>query len=218
MKSRCRPYLALVAVLSIAVAPSIVLAQAPGLPVLQDAFFSRGFGIGVDAAGGDGTSTRAVAASYSPLSGTLQLVAGAGTMRFSKASSTSYGVRAAFRFRTFGAQRQIGAAIFVGAGGAGAKETRVARAPFGLSLAYRRALGTTRALAVYAAPYYDATRVTRADGSADKGSRFRSGIGADVAITPSIGAGLGVDIGGKGAVGSSLAGSTQFGGGVSYHF
>jgi hypothetical protein len=199
-------------------APALARAQAPGLPVLQDAFYSRGFAVGLNAAGGGG-STVAAAVSYSPLAGTLQLVAGAGSMRASGSSATTYGGRISYRFRSFGAERQIATAIFVGAGRATRSDTTVGRAPVGLSVGYRRALGETRTLALYAAPYYDATRVSvKGQTKSVKGARFRSGVGVDVALTESIGAGLGVDVGGTGETGTLLPAGTQFGAGISYRF
>jgi hypothetical protein len=196
-----------------------VAAQAPGLPVLQSAFYVRGFAIGADAAGGNGTRTGAAALSYSPLTGTLIVVGGIGSVHAAGISETTTGFRVAYRFRTFGADRQIGAALFLGAGGAGTKKTtRVRSTPIGLSFAYRRALGETRALALYAAPYYDATRVTPPTGVAKTTSRFRAGLGADVAVTSSIGAGIGLDIGAAAPTNAPLLATTLFGGGLSYHF
>jgi hypothetical protein len=199
-------------------APHAAAAQAPGIPVLQSAFYNRGFAVGINVAGGGG-SALAGAVAYAPLAGQVVIVAGGGTVSHDNMSEPTAGFRIAYRFRTFGADRQIGAAVFLGAGTTlGAAKSRVGRTPVGLSLAYRRALGETRALALYAAPYYDGTRVKIPDQATVTGSRFRSAVGVDVAVTPSIGAGLGVDFGGAGEPKTALAGATQFGAGLSYHF
>ena len=200
------------------VAPSASGAQAPGVPVLQDAFYDRGFAVGIDLASGGGRALVGAVA-YAPLAGQLVIVAGGGTVRHDSTSEGTAGVRIAYRVRTFGAERQIGAALFFGTGTTlGPSDGRVGRTPLGVSLAYRRALGDTRALAVYAAPYYDGTRVKRPRLPTSNSSRFRSALGVDVAVTSSVGAGLGVDVGSGGAPGTALAAGTQFAAGLSYHF
>jgi hypothetical protein len=200
-----------------AIAARSLGAQAPGLPVLQDAFYGRGAALGINAAGGGGVSTIGLAASYAPLAGRLVIVAGGGVVRTDSVSQATGGFRIAFRVRSFGALQQLALAAFAGGGATEHAGVRVARAPFGISLGYRRPLGITRALAAYAAPYYDATRVTAAD-SVIRGSRIRTAVGVDLAVTPKIGFGAGADFGGAGVAGTPLAAKSSFGAGLSYRF
>ncbi len=192
-------------------------AQAPGLPVLQDAFFAPGKAIAVNGGGGSGVTAVAGAASWAP-GPRLGFSLGGGVARAAGVSQPTAGVRVAFRAKTFGESQQIALAAFVGAGTAFRDTISVQRSPIGGTASYRRPLGTTRVVAVSVSPYYDPTRVKVKGLGAVRESNFRASVGADVSVTSSIGVTVGADFGGSMTSQPVLAGSTLSGVGISYRF
>jgi hypothetical protein len=192
-------------------------AQAPGLPVLQDAYFAQGKAVAVNAGGGAGITAVAGAASWAP-GARLGFSLGGGVARAGGISQPTAGVRVAFRAKTFGEAQQFAIAAFVGAGTAFRDTISVQRGPIGGTASYRRTLGATRVVAVSVSPYYDATRAKVKGLDAVKDGNFRTSIGADVSVTSSIGVTIGADFGDAMKGQPVLAGSTLSGLGISYRF
>ena len=201
-------------------APATAVAQAPGTPVLQDAFLNPGLAVAANFGGGGGQSFFGAAAGYGLGSGRIQASAAAGVQRSNEAKRGSYGARVAANLWT-SASGALGAALFGGIGGA--TRTRdeaglttnpaVIAVPVGASVAYRRAIGKTRGVAAYVSPLY---RWTRAETDLLKTSTgsFGGAVGVDFAISPSIGFTLGAEFGKSG--GSAGKSSSIIGGAVSF--
>jgi hypothetical protein len=116
-----------------------------------------------------------------------------------------------------GATSNLGVSIFAGYGAisGGTIDSSVTKAliPIGATVGYRRAIGDTRGLSIYASPVYEA--VNRGGGAANA-SVFRGDIGLDVGITSAIGLTLGIEFGGHQPDGSGKPSGTAFGGAISY--
>jgi hypothetical protein len=195
-------------------------AQMPGVPVLQNAFMNPGVTVGAFFGGGSGQTAGGAAAALANPAQWVQVTAGAG---YTDASSTSvsYGGRLAVtlgRFVPFLRRDPFGAAVFAGAGGGSGHGVTLVTAPAGVAFGYRRGIGATRALNVYAAPFFSWNRAS-AEGTETKSrALFRFSVGADFALTRRLGATVGWE-GGKSAtdVEPGPQGSL-FAGGVSYAF
>ena len=205
-------------------------AQLPAAPVLQNAWATPGIVAAVNVAGASNNSIYAAAASWGAsrfqISGGIGVPSRSGTA-VGTGSKTAYGVRVAVPFG--GASSAFGFAAFAGIGGTSGSGVKVAdtlgipaaadsvpwttEVPLGVSIGWRRAIGSNHGLSVYATPAY----INYSGGSRSSGL-FRVGLGADFGITSSIGATVGADFGGTRP--SRLGGpsSTQFGAGVSYAF
>jgi hypothetical protein len=85
--------------------------------------------------------------------------------------------------------------------------------PIGATVGYRRAIGDSRGISVYASPVYEA--VNRG-GNASNVGVFRGDVGLDVGITSAIGLTLGIEFGGTQPDGSGKPSGTAFGGAISY--
>ena len=183
------------------------LAQMRALPVLQNAFSAPGLNAAVNygASSKDG-NTVGGAASWTPVSTAFQLSGGVGRHApdTGKAALT-YAVRLARTFKQL-SDGSIGLGGFIGAGSFSSSETTISSVPLGVSVGYRRAIGTSRGFSVYAAPYYVVGRVSPKDQASVNTSTFRVSGGVDMTLTRSIGATVGVD-GGK---------SMMFGAGLTY--
>jgi hypothetical protein len=171
-------------------------AQMPGTPVLQNAWASPGVVGAFNFGGGSDGSVYAAAASWTPTSAKLQLSAGIGLRsRTSSSSKSVYGVRLAVPFS--GSSGAFGFGAFAGVGG-GSKATTTAAdsgasttvIPIGVSLGWRRALGSARGFSIYATPSY-----LFLSGGASNGGLVRAGVGVDVGITRAFGITAGVDFG-----------------------
>jgi hypothetical protein len=120
-------------------------------------------------------------------------------------------------------QANIGFAAFAGIGGASAVNrsadttlsdtttTLASRIPVGLSVGWRHAIGS-RGFSVYASPAY-----VWLTGNGQSKGLLRTGIGADVGVTSSIGLTGGVEFGQTSAIVGAPTG-TVYGLGVSYAF
>ena len=190
----------------------------PGLPVLQNAFANPGLTAAFDYGHPSHGSTYALAAAWAPGAGRFQLSAGVGSYAPPSGSSTvSYGARIAIPVLTFMANKSLGVGIFGGAGGASVSGTTLMQVPVGVSVGYRRPVGATRAISVYAAPFYDWTRASASGTSASAGL-FRVSAGLDFAVTSSIGVTIGVEGGGTAKAGNPGPDGSILGVGVSYAF
>jgi hypothetical protein len=81
----------------------------------------------------------------------------------------------------------------------------VTNVPVGLSVALRHALGSTRGISAYAAPFYRWTRID--SGTVVSTGSLAVSLGLDLAISQSFGATIGAEFAGKGSGGASSAAS-----------
>jgi hypothetical protein len=149
---------------------SVLGAQIPGAPVLQNGFITPGLIVAADAAVGWNHGLAAAAASYAPNSRSVALSAAAGA-GFPDGPAFAYG--------------------FVGIGGLFGPTT-VTDIPIGAGIGYRHALGESGGISVYATPFYLIQRSGGNEGS------FRTGLGTDVTVTPRMGVTFGADAGTRG--------------------
>lgn len=178
-------------------------AQVPGVPVLQNAFSNPGLAVAANFGSGSGQSYYGVAAAWGLGSaGRLAVSGAAGAQRGNGATRGAYGGRVSTRIWSSGGGA-LGVAGFAGFGGAqsttsGTAVTNpaVVMIPVGLSVGYRRALGASRGMSAYVAPFY---RYMRTDSGtvATQGTVRISG-GLDFSVTSSIGVTVGGDLGGAG--------------------
>lgn len=188
----------------------------PGLPVLQNAFANPGVTLGLDYGHPSHANGYALAAAWAPAAGRVQLSAGVGGYTpDSGSSSVSYGARIAVPVLTFMADKSVGIGIFAGAGGASVSGTTLLQVPAGITVGYRRPVGTTRAISVYAAPFYGWTRASASGITASSGL-FRVSAGLDFAVTSAIGVTLGVEGGATAKAGDPGPEGSVVGVGVSY--
>jgi hypothetical protein len=192
-------------------------AQMPGQPVLQNAFGNPGitvaanFGIGNDVKGYGG------AAAWAPGSARFQLSAGAGVLDPDRADAErafAWGARAMVPVlrRAAGA---LGLAAFAGVGGTKSGGVTQLAVPVGAAVGYRRALGASRVISLYAAPFYNQVRVS-GDGGSETGGTFRVSAGLDVALIPALGLTAGYETGATAKDGDPGPQGGVFGVGVSY--
>lgn len=220
-----------IALLAVVVVADVADAQIPGAPVLQNAWATPGIVAAANYSGGSGESVFAGAAGWSPGSGRFQISGGVGYQNRTDFSGRAvYGARVAMPFG--GASSTFGFAAFAGVGGGPAGKRKVVvntvsgatvsvddtvssttQIPLGAALGYRRAIGSNHGVSVYATPAW----VIYSGGSKTSGL-FRAAIGADVGITRSIGATVGVDFGGTRSKDVGGPSSAQYGAGLSYAF
>ena len=192
-------------------------AQMPGMPVLQNVWASPGLIGALDIGGGADGTTYAGAIGWTPGSGRFQFSGGlGGRSRTGAGSGTVYGARLALPFG--GASSTFGFAAFAGIGGGTSAKTTdstasTAQIPVGAAIGWRHAIGSNHGISVYADPSY--VFFTGGSGSSNL---FRASIGADVGITSSLGASLGIEFGGTRARGFGGPSGTLYGLGVSYAF
>ena len=210
-------------------------AQIPGAPVLQNAWATPGTVGAVDLGGGSDGSVYAAAASWTPGSGRFQLSGGAGFQSRAGANGRGvYGIRGAIPLG--GGSSAVGFAPFVGVGGGVSRTTtdsiaepclvnppqsclsgtasasNTIEVPVGLAVGWRHAIGTTHGLSLYATPSY----VFFSGGKGTSGGLLRTAIGADLGVTSSIGATLGIEFGGKRPRGFGGPSGSVYGLGLSY--
>lgn len=192
-------------------------AQMLGAPVLQNAFSNSGITVAVNYGGGSDYATFAVAGAWAPGSARWQFSAGAGVISPKDGDGAlNIGGRLAVPIKTFGRTKAFGVSVFAGAGGAKIGETSFLQAPVGLGLGYRRAIGATRGISLYATPFYS---LSRSDSSGiERSGLVRGSIGVDLSLTRSIGATVGFETGAKARAGEAGATGSLWGVGVSYAF
>ena len=197
-------------------AASVLSAQMPGTPTLQNAWASPGLVGAANYSGGDG-SVYAAAVAWAPATARFQLSGGIGARSLSGGggSKSVYGVRAAIPLG--GATSAIGFGVFAGVGGGqtatGDTVSSNTQIPIGAAVGWRHAIGATHGFSVYATPtYLYLTGGTKAGGLA------RAGVGVDLGLTKSIGATVGAEFGGTRASGLGGPTGTLYGIGVSYAF
>jgi hypothetical protein len=192
-------------------------AQIPGSPILQNVWATPGIVGAVNVGGGNGGTTYAAAASWSPASARFQLSGGGGfESRSENGNRGVYGARVAIPFG--GAASSFGFAAFAGiGGGSGGSSTSTdsvastTEIPIGASIGWRKAFGGNHGVSIYGVPAY----VLYSGGSKNDGI-FRGSIGADAGITRALGLTLGVEFGATRPRGFGGPTGTLFGAGVSY--
>ena len=172
-------------------------AQLPGAPVLQNAWATPGIVGAINFGSGSDGEVYAVAGSWAPTSGRFQLSGGAGSRRFSGIGSRSvFGLRLAVPFGG-GPTSNFGFAAFAGGGGGAGGKSKTAdslastsQVPIGAAIGWRRALGASHGLSLYASPSY-----VFFTGGGKSGGLVRTSVAADLGITASLGLTAGVEFG-----------------------
>jgi hypothetical protein len=209
-------------------------AQMLGVPVLQNGFMVRGVAVAGNYGSADGGTAFGIAGSTSPLGSRFMLSGGVGTFsprpRDVLGNELTYGARIAIPvLRLMGGA--VGIAPFAGVGGAsldaragagaaadsGDTKLKLLHAPVGVAVGYRRALGATRGISVYAAPFYSWNRSTFGDSSTSRGV-LRVSVGLDVGLVQSIGLTLGYETGASAGDAEPGPRTGVFGAGLSYAF
>jgi hypothetical protein len=193
-------------------------AQMPGTPVLQNAWATPGIVGALNVSGGADGSIYAAAAAWGSTSGRLQLSGGFGVRSRSGAGSKSvYGVRLAVPFG--GTSSAFGFGAFAGVGatstGTAASPDSVASTtviPVGVALGWRRALGATRGISVYATPSY----LFLTGGTNNNAGLVRTAVGVDIGVAKAIGLTAGVEFGQNRARAEGGPTGTLYGLGISY--
>jgi hypothetical protein len=199
--------------------PQVAAGQAPGIPVLQNAFSNPGLAVAANLGGGGGESFLGAAAAWGLGEGRLQLSGAAGASRANGATRGAYGGRLAASLWT-SSGGSLGVGAFGGLGGAPRTRTggtitnpALAIIPVGLTVGYRRPMGSSRGISAYASPFYRWVRAT-SDTVSSSGA-LRVSLGVDFAFSPSFGATVGAELG-QSARGSRRGGSGSFGGAISF--
>jgi hypothetical protein len=191
-------------------------AQMPGAPVLQNAWASPGLVGAINYGGGDG-SVYAGAASWASSNARFQLSGGFGARSPAGGggSKSVYGFRAAIPFG--GATSAVGFGAFAGIGGGqtskGDTISSNTEIPVGVAVGWRRAVGASHGVSIYATPSY-----VYFSGGTNAGGVARAGVGVDLGITKSLGATAGAEFGGTRAKGQGGPTGTLYGIGLSYAF
>ena len=200
-------------------------AQMLASPVLQNGFANRGLTVALNYGSASGARSYGLAAAYTSPGSTLALILGAGVFDPTAdvggevlPSRASYGARVAVMGPRL-LQRRLGIAAFAGVGGVAKKggQAGVTSVPAGLAVGYRRALGASRGIALYAAPFYSWSRTSSA-GVTTKGGLFRVSAGLDVGLMPRLGVTIGGETGAKARAGKPGPTSAVFGAGLAYAF
>jgi hypothetical protein len=190
-------------------------AQMPGLPLLQSPFTEPQIAVALNAGQSDDADAITAAASWTPASGRVQVSGGVGRISHGDGSGLGGAVRAYLPLKLLAGQA-VALGVFAGAGGDRVRDTTAVTAvPLGVTIGYRRAIGATRALSVYAVPFYSYTRVRAAGSSSNV---FRIAAGADVIVVPRVGLTLGYEGGAKPGGDQPGPRSGVYGGGVSFRF
>ena len=193
-------------------------AQLPGAPVLQNAWATPGVVAAINFGSGSDGEVYALTGSWAPTSGRFQLSGGAGSRRFSGVGSRSvFGLRLAVPFGG-GAASNLGFAAFVGGGGGAGGKSNAAdslastsQLPVGAAIGWRRALGASHGLSLYASPSY-----VFFTGGSKAGGLVRTSVAADLGITASLGLTAGVEFGQTRARSIGGPSGALFGAGIAY--
>lgn len=197
-------------------AASGCLAQMPATPVLQNAWANAGITVAADYGKAQDASAFAGAVAWAPRQSRFQLSAGAGVVRVdSGGSQGAYGGRLSIPLVSF-ASGNLGTAIFGGVGVTSKSGVTRSAFPVGLALGFRHALGTTRGISAYVAPFYLISRIKGDSLLKPTGGAVRASVGLDVTIAPQIGVTLGYEAGAKAKEGTPGPNGGVFGVGVSY--
>lgn len=204
-------------------------AQVPASPVLQNAFVSRGLGLAANFAGGASEGYAGAALGWGWAFGGdqpsrrpgIQLSGAAGANRANGSTRGGYGGRLAITLGTDPNRTSaFGAGAFVGVGGS--PRTRLngfvnnptmLTVPAGVTLGYRRLLGSSRGMSAYVSPMYRWTRWDEGGGFQFSTGRARVSLGLDFALSASFGLTIGGEVGqglGAGAAPGTVGGALSF--------
>jgi hypothetical protein len=196
-------------------APELV-AQMPGVPVLQNAFANAGLTIAVNYGRSDDLQAYAGAVAWAPASARFQVTGGFGAVEPDVGDRfNAWGARASVPITQAMMGGKLGIGAFAGVGGASQGDASLLHVPAGASMAFRTRLGERRGISFYAAPFYSWTRASIGDVSENNGL-VRASFGVDLAVVPSLGVTVGYELGQK--AGADEPGPTggTFGVGISY--
>ena len=184
--------------------------------MLQNAFVSPGLAFAGNYGAGSGQSFFGAAAAWGLSGGRFQVSAAAGSQNSRSDNRGAYGGRASINVWT-SSSGGLGAGAFLGVGGGprtrdGAIVTNpaVLTVPLGVSLGYKRGIGTTRGFSLFVTPFYAWTRTD--SGTVASNSAFRFSTGLDFVISQSFGVTVGGEFGGNqpGAAGNSFGAALTF--------
>ena len=195
-------------------------AQMPATPVLQNAWANAGITVAADFGRAGETQAFAGALAWAPAQSRFQLSAGAGLVQPDSGDSfAGYGARLSVPIRDFMSGR-LGTAVFGGFGVAAMKGARESNFPVGVAVGYRHALGATRGISVYAAPFLvvarRAAQTSDTAGTPTRSTLFRASAGIDVTILPQLGLTIGYEGGANAAENEPGNRTGVFGIAVSY--
>ena len=199
-----------------AASPALAATQMPATPVLQNAWTNAGITAAADYGHAQGANAWAAALAWSPRQARFQLSVGGGVINDSVSHRAGYGGRLAVPLVSF-AGGSIGTAAFGGVGYSAQGGLRETNFPVGLSLGWRHALGATRGISAYAAPFWLMTRTKQGtDSTGATNNLFRASVGLDVTLAPQIGLTIGYEAGGQAAAGEIGPRGGVFGVALSY--
>ncbi|HEX8848042.1 MAG TPA: hypothetical protein VF761_00750 [Gemmatimonadaceae bacterium] len=194
----------------------VASAQMPATPVLQNAWANAGVTAAIDYGHAQGENAWAGAIAWAPSRSRFQLSLGGGVIRDSSTSRGGYGARISVPLVQF-AGGSIGTGIFGGVGYTSQGSARAANFPVGASLGWRHALGATRGISAYVAPFWVLTRVKQDSLSVTKGL-VRGSVGIDVTLASQLGLTIGYEDGARARDTEPGARSGVFGVALSYAF
>ena len=194
----------------------VASAQMPATPVLQNAWANAGVTAAIDYGHAQGENAWAGALAWAPSRSRFQLSLGGGVIKDSSTSRGGYGARISVPLVQF-AGGSIGTGIFGGVGYTSQGSARAANFPVGASLGWRHALGATRGISAYVAPFWVLTRVKQDSLSVTKGL-VRGSVGVDVTLASQLGLTIGYEDGGRARDAEPGARSGVFGVALSYAF
>jgi hypothetical protein len=196
-------------------------AQMPATPVLQNAWANSGITVAADYGHVTGASAFAGALAWAPSNARFQLSVGGGAVRVDSGSTSGgYGARLSIPLVEF-ASGGIGTAVFGGVGFFGERGLRESSFPVGLSLGWRHALGATRGISAYVAPFFLISRRKGTVNGVDensKGNTFRASAGVDVTLASQLGLTVGYEAGARAKNGNPGPRGGAFGVALSYAF
>lgn len=186
-------------------------------PVLQNAFFNPGITAAVNLASARDVRVYGAAAAWTSSGARLQLSAGAGAYDPDTGSTVpTGGVRVTMPVFELSETGNLAVAAFAGAGGARINDTTEVHLPLGAAIGWRRALGGTRGLSVYAAPFLS---YSRREGAAEESNlMFRISMGLDFGFSPAMGVTAGFETGAEASGSEPGPHSPHFGVAASYAF
>ena len=203
----------------LAASPSVVVAQMPGLPVLQNAFAYPSIAVAANVGYSEDALTLGAAGTWVPSSARYIVSGGAGLLSPEEGDENGFaaGARVAAPIRTF-LDGALGVAGFAGAGGAWFEAFDEVNVAAGVGVGWRRAFGVGRGVSLHTAPHVRWVRNSLEGGSSSTAWLFRISAGVDLTITSSIGATIGVEAGSTSDESAPLMAGTIAGAGLSYIF
>lgn len=191
-------------------------AQMPATPVLQNAWANAGATAAVDYGHAQGENAWAAAVAWAPSGSRFQLSLGGGVINDSVSNRGGYGARIAIPLVKF-AGGSIGTAVFGGVGFTSQGSAQQANFPVGASLGWRHALGATRGISAYVAPFWVLTRAKLDSVSTTRGL-VRASVGLDITLASQLGLTIGYEDGARAKESEPGVRSGVFGIALSYAF